>query len=402
MKKFLLIPFLFVCFIFTLKPAFAATVHITTCDQLQSIADSSTDSYILDNNINCSSIANFAPITSFIGTFDGQNNTIDNLTINRPDDSSIGLFSNTDLGATIANLNITNASITGFYSTGCLVGFNTQLTVSDSFTTIQTELGDYLGLSGNTLNISTNNFDATTLGANYFKNNSTVDPLNTWDFTDIWKTTTNYPIFVWQTDSTPTSTPTPTSAPSSAPQASNSHSPSGWSAPSCTDSAPVLVSDLFQINTTSTSAKLFFTPIDTNQFYVSFSTNPNSEMYGEQVSLLREGVQSHTIYYLNPNTTYYIKVRGQNGCMPGNWSNTMKFKTNSQTYYKNYSPISNLISNLTTKSSTKFASVSPTTTPTTNPVVSQAPKATEAPKTPQETKPTNSQPQKHCLLWWCW
>jgi len=102
------------------------------------------------------------------------------------------------------------------------------------------------------------------------------------------------------------------------------------SAPICTDSKPSSFPDLFQINVTNNSAKLFFTPLsDTSQYYISFSEKFNIETHGEQVTLLKEGVQSHNIYFLKPNATYYIKVRGQNGCMPGEWSNTIKFNTNS-------------------------------------------------------------------------
>lgn len=108
---------------------------------------------------------------------------------------------------------------------------------------------------------------------------------------------------------------------------SNSSSPG---APSCNDVKPASVPDLFQVDAISTSAKLFFTPIsNTSQFYVSFSENTNAEEHGELITLLREGVQSHTIYYLKPNTSYYLKVRGQNGCMPGEWSRILKIKTNS-------------------------------------------------------------------------
>ena len=98
---------------------------------------------------------------------------------------------------------------------------------------------------------------------------------------------------------------------------------------SCRSSKPISISDLFQIDTSSNKAKIYFTPqSDTSDYFISFSSvNKNGEEHGERVTLLREGVQSHTIYSLKPNTTYYVKVRGQNGCMPGDWSTTLKFKT---------------------------------------------------------------------------
>lgn len=98
--------------------------------------------------------------------------------------------------------------------------------------------------------------------------------------------------------------------------------------PYCSDSAPASSPDLFQIDVTGSSAKLFFTPIaNTNTFFFSYSTQSHAEEYGAQVSLAREGVQNFTVELLKPNTTYYFKVRGQNGCMPGGWSRTMQVRT---------------------------------------------------------------------------
>lgn len=157
----------------------------------------------------------------------------------------------------------------------------------------------------------------------------------------------------------------------------------------CNDSRPVSFPDLFQINTTKNSAKIFFTPLsDTNHYFVSFSTNPVAEDYSADVTLAREGVQNFTINLLKPNTIYYLKVRGQNGCMPGEWSNIMKIKTNSQIYYKNLSPANNLSSSkiIVTQIPIKKNSESVEITP----IPTQTPKS------------TTSQSSKKCFLWWCW
>jgi hypothetical protein len=116
---------------------------------------------------------------------------------------------------------------------------------------------------------------------------------------------------------------------------------------SCSDSKPISTPDLFQIDTGKTTAKLFFTPINnTNNYYISFSTSPNAEEFGTGViTLSRKGVQNFTVSSLKPNTTYYFKVRGQLGCMPGDWSNIMKIKTDNKKYYKNQT--AQLISNTT-------------------------------------------------------
>jgi hypothetical protein len=140
---------------------------------------------------------------------------------------------------------------------------------------------------------------------------------------------------------TPTTTgtpsPTPTQAPTGNNNSNNSSNPIN-STPVCGDGRPLYAPDLFEVRTTKNTVKLFFTPLpDTNNYFISFSTSPIAEENGEQVSLLREGVQSHEVYMLKPSTTYYFKVRGQNGCMPGPWSNVLKLVTNNKTVYK-YGP----------------------------------------------------------------
>lgn len=506
--KLFLIFFLSLSFLFLNCQSSFATISITSCEELQNISIGSTGEYVLSGNIDCSSIANFTPIESFSGTLDGQNHTIDNLTINRPDDGGVALFKSFDVGITVTNINLTNVNITGLNGVGCIIGssitsamsllnkvncsgnitgsstdvggligfinyarvtnssfsgtvdgtgadsvggligvlanegpadiimtdsyFNgsifgnsniggligyeycfgdsptctisrcyttgtitttgsqvggllgsaNSLSITDSFTTSQSDSEEYLYLVGNSGGTITNSFDATTLGADYFENNNTVDPLPVWDFTDIWKTTSNYPIFIWQNQEIE---PSPTMAPNQ-----SSSTPIFNQDSTCHNSRPFFTPDLFEIRTTSNSAKLFFTPSDNNQYYISFSINPNAEQNGELVTLTKEGVQSHNIFFLKPNTTYYIKVRGQNGCMPGDWSNIMKFKTDSQIYYKNFFPVkNNSVLGAITKSTSK-EEITPT------PIISQTPQLDVSPKTEtQETK-------KKCFLWWCW
>lgn len=166
----------------------------------------------------------------------------------------------------------------------------------------------------------------------------------------------------------------------------------------CSDAKPVTNPNLFQIDTSNNNAKFYFTPIsNTSDYFISFSENSDAEKHGELVSLLKEGVQSHTVYYLKPNTIYYAKIRGQNGCMPGDWSNIMKFKTNSQIYYQNSTP-KNFVS-LVTKlpiSPTPETNIDTDTEPAITPTIIPT-------RSPQPT-PTISIPEssKKCFLWWCW
>ncbi|OGG02410.1 hypothetical protein A2Z33_05105 [Candidatus Gottesmanbacteria bacterium RBG_16_52_11] len=97
---------------------------------------------------------------------------------------------------------------------------------------------------------------------------------------------------------------------------------------SCGDVKPIGVPDLFQIDTYNGKAALYFTPLaDTDRYFISFSTKSFAEEHGADIILGNLGVQLFEANYLTPDTTYYFKVRGQNGCMPGDWSTTMKITT---------------------------------------------------------------------------
>lgn len=97
---------------------------------------------------------------------------------------------------------------------------------------------------------------------------------------------------------------------------------------SCSDSKPIGSPDLFQIDRTETTAKLYFTPVTSmDHYYISYSTNDSAEEHGIEVTLGSMGVQNYRIQSLSKGTTYYFKVRAQNGCMPGDWSNTKQTVT---------------------------------------------------------------------------
>jgi dipeptidyl aminopeptidase/acylaminoacyl peptidase len=98
--------------------------------------------------------------------------------------------------------------------------------------------------------------------------------------------------------------------------------------PVCNDQKPFFQPDLFQIDMTKNTAELNFTPVSQRTGYmISYSTKLNAEDHGVMANLSEEGVQKYKINYLFPNTTYYFKVRAQNGCMPGPWSRVMSAKT---------------------------------------------------------------------------
>ena len=77
--------------------------------------------YALGGDLDASNVANFAPIVSFTGIFDGLGHTISGLTINRPDQDNVGLFGSI-YNATLRNVGLEGGSVTGKYRVGGLVG----------------------------------------------------------------------------------------------------------------------------------------------------------------------------------------------------------------------------------------------------------------------------------------
>jgi len=110
---------------------------ITNWTQLQNINYASDTTllnkyFTLSNNIDnttagyTNSVAGFVPIgtlaNKFRGTFDGLGHTIADLFINLPTTNYVGLFGFTN-GATIRNIGLVNANITGQNGTGGLAGY---------------------------------------------------------------------------------------------------------------------------------------------------------------------------------------------------------------------------------------------------------------------------------------
>lgn len=166
---------------------------------------------------------------------------------------------------------------------------------------------------------------------NYFKNNSTNAPLNGWDFniTNIWYTSSgNFPLLYGFTVF-------PSSNSSSNTSSGGSSAPSTTSPPSCGDSAPVGVPDLFQVNTTSTKATLYFAPAaQAHKYVIAFGYSPGDDRFGADFEPgYVNGVISYTVNDLSPNTTYYFRIRGGHGCMPGEWGNTLMVRTTNSIFY---------------------------------------------------------------------
>lgn len=98
---------------------------------------------------------------------------------------------------------------------------------------------------------------------------------------------------------------------------------------SCGDMPPSNVPQLFQINSTRGEALLYFTPVNDRltAYTVAYGLSPVAEQFGARFDYgLQSGVVSLPIRALNPGSTYYFRVRGENGCTAGPWSNTLAIK----------------------------------------------------------------------------
>jgi hypothetical protein len=136
---------------------------------------------------------------------------------------------------------------------------------------------------------------------------------------------------------TPTFTPTPTSTPvptqsTSSPSSSSSSSNSSNETKRCTLGKPgVTVPSLYgAIAHDSSSIEIFFTKADNpvDHYTLAYGTSSGNYQYGiDSFGSIEKEQQSYTVKSLQPNTTYYFKVRGGNGCAPGEWSNEISTTT---------------------------------------------------------------------------
>lgn len=102
-------------------------------------------------------------------------------------------------------------------------------------------------------------------------------------------------------------------------------------APRCLAEKPNKAPDLFQIDTTRTSATVYFTPVNNavTDYRVVYGYARGSDDFGVSFpSGYYDGVLSFTVNHLAPNTRYYFRVIALNGCRYGYWSDTLSARTN--------------------------------------------------------------------------
>lgn len=82
----------------------------------------------------------------------------------------------------------------------------------------------------------------------------------------------------------------------------------------------------------SASILLYFTEADNpvNKYVLTYGTKSGDYQYGVQdMGVNNRGQMTFLVKSLSPNTTYYFRVRGGNGCATGSWSNEFSAKTKS-------------------------------------------------------------------------
>lgn len=96
--------------------------------------------------------------------------------------------------------------------------------------------------------------------------------------------------------------------------------------PGCSDSAPGSAPNLFQLRAKGNSVTLYFAPDggSNSGYYIGYGFDATAQNFGTSFNYTNSGgAVAYTINDLFPGT-WYFKVRGQNGCMPGMWSGAMK------------------------------------------------------------------------------
>ena len=155
--------------------------------------------------------------TQFTGVFDGNGHVIGYLTITAPTKDYVGLFGYIGSSGKIKNLGVKNATITGRYYVGGLVGYNNGsegvATISNSYNTgVVTGSGDYVGglvgyNEGGTVTDSFWDIETSGQETSAGGEGKTTEQMQTqstftdagWDFdTPIWMITgQDYPRLIW-------------------------------------------------------------------------------------------------------------------------------------------------------------------------------------------------------------
>lgn len=131
----------------------------------------------------------------------------------------------------------------------------------------------------------------------------------------------------------------------------------------CTATKPDKAPDLFQIDVTKTSAQLYFSPVNNaiTNYTIIYGLEKHRPDYGVSFPFGQyEGVVNYTVNDLTPNTKYYFRVRADNGCRQGYWSDTMSVETNWD--FKTYTNIKGDVQGVSDNEPTRYSPNFPTST----------------------------------------
>jgi hypothetical protein len=134
--------------------------QISTCQQLQDMQNNLSANYELMNDVDCSGFTGFSSVgdsyNRFTGVLDGQNFTVENLTINEGSSDNVGLIGYLD-GGEVRDIGVVDVNITGAHFTGGLVG-DSYGSVSRSYSTGSVsginDVGGLVGYMGGSVSFS--------------------------------------------------------------------------------------------------------------------------------------------------------------------------------------------------------------------------------------------------------
>lgn len=99
----------------------------------------------------------------------------------------------------------------------------------------------------------------------------------------------------------------------------------------CTEAKPSDTPRFKRMDAKKTSVKLYFSSVAQNNtlYIISYGYWAGDERFGVEFPFdaRSKGWIKYKINSLEPGKTYYFKVRGGNGCKPGNWSDWKKVTT---------------------------------------------------------------------------
>ncbi len=94
----------------------------------------------------------------------------------------------------------------------------------------------------------------------------------------------------------------------------------------CINEPPADAPNLYSVSMSSSSATLYFVQPSTtfDGYTISYGLTQSADAYSTKFNMgSSDGAVKYTVNELFPKTNYFFKVRANNGCAAGPWSNTI-------------------------------------------------------------------------------